>query len=135
MKNRESLEKLKQFNRRLEQIQLDASSIKEQFFTKDTSNINIIVNRNGEIVEMGDGMLQHLGYTKDEVLGNSFLDFVYKKDKVRTVEIFNNKYDLNDDFVYRNRYVAKDGSLKTLEWHQAIHKGNFVYASAKVIPS
>lgn len=131
--DKNGLDKLKAFNKRLEQIQLDASSIKEQFFIKDPSNVNLIVNNIGEIVDVGDGFKDIIGYEKKDIIGENFIDFVYKKDKIKTVDVFKNSYELNDDFVFRNRWICKDGSLIQLEWHQAIHKGNFIYASAKVI--
>jgi PAS domain S-box-containing protein len=125
MNENNSLKKLKEFNKKLEQIQLDSSSIKEQFFTKDESNINIIINNSGELVDVGDTFAKLIGYSKKELIGKNFIDLVYKKDKVQTAEVFSKRdYILDKNFVFRNRYLCKDGSLLKLEWHKAIRNGN-----------
>jgi PAS domain S-box-containing protein len=57
------------------------------------------------------------GYTKDELLGRAFVDFVHPDDLERTVaEATRTAASGADSVNFRNRYRAKNGSYRWLEW-------------------
>ena len=67
-----------------------------------------------------------LGYSKDEIIGKSFLEFIHPDDLEKTKSIISGSLMKGEKVLgFENRYVAKDGSVKWLEWvsHPIPEKG------------
>jgi PAS domain S-box-containing protein len=76
-----------------------------------------------------------LGYQKGELIGESFLKFVHPDDRDLTIEIMKEKLSKGLPIIgFENRYICKDGSIKSLEWtsHPIVDQG-LTYAVARDI--
>lgn len=74
-----------------------------------------------------------LGYSSEELVGQSYLSFIHEDDIESTLEA--TKDLANDKKVsgFVNRYRCKDGSYKYIEWQAQHGVGNFTYSSARDI--
>jgi PAS domain S-box-containing protein len=74
-----------------------------------------------------------LGYKLDELEGKIFLDFVHPDDLESTLaavsDLSRGKQVLN----FTNRYRAKDGTYRWIEWRSAPYQDKLIYASARDI--
>jgi diguanylate cyclase (GGDEF)-like protein/PAS domain S-box-containing protein len=57
-----------------------------------------------------------LGYSDDELLNHPFLDFVHPDDRHRTEEEAVSLAEGTKTVQFQNRYLAKDGEVRWLEW-------------------
>lgn len=74
-----------------------------------------------------------LGYRTEEILGKSFLSFVHEEDIKETLEAMKALKNNNKVSGFTNRYKAKDGSYKYIEWHAEPGFQKYTYASARDI--
>jgi PAS domain S-box-containing protein len=74
-----------------------------------------------------------LGYTRDEMLSRPYMDFVHPADIERTTAEAASLGTAGVDTVqFRNRYRAKDGSYRWLEWNSRADRGaELIYAVAR----
>ena len=73
-----------------------------------------------------------LGFTLDELIGNSFLDLVHPDDVESTLTAISELSSQKPVINFVNRYRCKDGSYKWIEW-RSVPVGNMVYAAARDI--
>jgi PAS domain S-box-containing protein len=80
-----------------------------------------IVDGQAHFLKVNDRFAEVLGYSKEELVGMSYLGLVHKDDLRKTVVIWDRlmtravKDTGVDGFV--NRYLCKDGKYAVLEWH------------------
>lgn len=73
-----------------------------------------------------------LGYTIDELLARPYLDFVHPDDRHVTTEQADRLGVGGRVITFENRYVAKDGSLRWLEWNAVpIESEQIIYSAAR----
>jgi PAS domain S-box-containing protein len=91
-----------------------------------------IVDNNGCFKRLNKQWENALGYTLAELEGSRFLDYVHPDDLAATLDATAKigTPDVLQEFV--NRYRAKDGSYRWLEWH-ASPTGSHVHAAARDI--
>ncbi|MCB9707134.1 MAG: PAS domain S-box protein, partial [Myxococcales bacterium] len=75
------------------------------------------IDLDGRFVEFNDAWCQALGYTRDELMGRVFMDFVHPEDQASTAAeaarlLAEGETSLN----FRNRYRRKDGTYVSLNW-------------------
>jgi len=72
----------------------------------------VLVDKNFSFTSVNSRFCDMLGYTEDELLGHSFLEFTYAEDRskgaVNTKGVFGGKVDV---FRHNKRYIRKDGSI------------------------
>ena len=75
-----------------------------------------------------------LGYTTEELLARPYLDFVHPDDRNPTTTEAD-KLGVGDEVLtFENRYVAKDGTLRWLQWNAVSLPGHqMIYAAARDI--
>ena len=76
-----------------------------------------------------------LGYSEEELLAHSFLDFIHPDDKEQTQMVIDEQLQRGEKVIsFINRYRCKDGSYVWLDWnsHPVPEKG-FTYAIARDI--
>ncbi len=85
----------------------------------DTSPMFVVaIDASGKTVFMNSTMLERFGYTRDEVLGNNYMQqFVPEREHALLAEIFANlsakdKLTLND-----NHVLTRDGEERRVQWH------------------
>ena len=80
-----------------------------------------IVDMYGHFVRVNKKFAEVLGYSKEELIDESYFQLIYKEDVKRTLKIWDNLIDGEKDSTgldgFTNRYVCKDGRLAVLEWY------------------
>ncbi|MCJ7600947.1 MAG: PAS domain-containing protein, partial [Desulfobulbaceae bacterium] len=73
-----------------------------------------------------------LGYSKKEILGKSFMEFIHPDDRGKSEQVIEKKLLRGETvLVFENRYICKDGGIVWLEWTSqpmAYQKGIFAIA-------
>lgn len=73
-------------------------------------------DRQGTFVQVSPACLEVLGYSQNELMGRSYLEFVYPEDKSLTEAEGSRIVAGMSTRDFRNRYVRKDGSVADLMW-------------------
>ncbi len=91
-------------------------------------------------IASGDGFFKRvnpafertLGYSREELMSRSFLEFVHPDDQEITREAMQQLLDGEPVVDFRNRYRAKDGSFHWLQWRSTpVDEEGLVYAVAR----
>jgi PAS domain S-box-containing protein len=73
-----------------------------------------------------------LGYTAEELLSRPYIDFVHPDDRTPTTAVADRVSGGNQLMSFENRYRAKDGSYRWLEWTAVpFHDEQVIYAAAR----
>jgi PAS domain S-box-containing protein len=73
-----------------------------------------------------------LGYTTEELLARPYLDFVHPDDRNPTTTAANQARDGSTVLTVENRYIAKDGSIRWLQWNAVpLPSEQMVYCAAR----
>lgn len=99
-----------------------------------TPDLVCIVNKAGWFQKLNPAVSHTLGYSEEELFAQPVSSFIHPDDRAitsaRRTDLLNNKPLLN----FRNRYVAKNGSIVWLEWTSIyIAEKELVFAIAKDI--
>jgi diguanylate cyclase (GGDEF)-like protein/PAS domain S-box-containing protein len=90
-------------------------------------------NQDGYFTELNDEWEKHLGWTREELMAQSYLELVHPDDVEATVtEAGKLSDDKSEAIGFENRYRARDGSWRWLLW-SARSDGERIYAVAKDI--
>jgi PAS domain S-box-containing protein len=91
-----------------------------------------IATFDGYFVRVNPAWQMILGYSEEEIRAAPFIDFVHPDDKVPTEKAMSALTTGERVIDFENRYRAKDGSYKRLQWTSApfIHQG-LIYAVAR----
>jgi PAS domain S-box-containing protein len=84
-----------------------------------TPDLITVADFDGRFMRVNPAVAQVLGYTPEEFLARPYLDFVHPEDRERTAAeaaaISHGRLTLS----FTNRFIAKDGSPRVLEWTAA----------------
>jgi PAS domain S-box-containing protein len=103
----------------------------DQFFSV-TLDLLCIANTDGYFLRLNPAWETILGYRREELMAQRFLDFVHPEDLVSTqgaLSVLSSQQKLVD---FENRYRCKDGTYRWLDW-SAAPAGSLIYASARDI--
>lgn len=92
-----------------------SDKIRSSFF-EISRELMVIFDRNGVVVEANPAMIQHLGYSADELKSRPFIDFVHPDDRMdalRVSEEFSATEKLSN---FECRYLCKSGTVRILSW-------------------
>lgn len=85
-------------------------------FFEMTPDLVCIAGKDGYFREVNPAVVTTFGYTKEELFANPISDLIHPDDKeitkYRRAQLLKGKRLLN----FRNRYIAKNGSIVWLEW-------------------
>ena len=89
-----------------------------------------IADLEGNFIRINQAWSDTLGYPLEEIQKRKFLDFVHPDDMAATLEAISKlgKQEIVQDFT--NRYRAKDGTYRDIEW-RSHPKGDLIYAAAR----
>jgi PAS domain S-box-containing protein len=92
----------------------------------------LCIARGGDFVRVNPAWERLLGWTPAELVGRPYLDFVHPADRDETAESASQLAEGKDVVGFTNRYRARDGSWRSLEWIAApdVSTG-LVYAAAR----
>ncbi|MCC5930551.1 MAG: PAS domain S-box protein [Cyclobacteriaceae bacterium] len=103
----------------------------EGFFTVNL-DLLCIADLNGFFIKTNTAWSHILGYSSRELEQRKFLDFVHPEDLTSTLLAMKQLAKGEDVINFINRYRAKDGSYRYIEW-RSHPKGNLIYAAARDI--
>jgi len=69
-----------------------------------------------------------LGFTREELLGKPFLDFVHPDDRDKTVQLVSRLMQGEAAMDFENRYRCKNGEYRWLSWHATHEPNGAIYA-------
>ena len=88
----------------------------------------------GEFVDVSKASEKLWGYTQEELIGRSFIDFIFEEDREKTTNITRDIISGKEITNFENYYVHKNGSLVSMHWSARWDEGSqLIYAIARDI--
>lgn len=75
-----------------------------------------ISDRSGRILDVNETILTMFGYTKEEVLGQTWAQYVHEADIEASLREFEKTLETGKSLAFMNRMLTKDGEYKLIEW-------------------
>jgi PAS domain S-box-containing protein len=89
-----------------------------------------IADTDGRFIRLNPEWEKVLGYRIEDLEGKRFLDFVHPDDLEGTLDSVSALDEQRSILNFENRYRAKDGSYRWIEWRSQPH-GRLIYAAAR----
>lgn len=94
-----------------------------QFF-RLSNDLLCLANNEGYFLKLSLGWKKVLGYSQNEMTAVPFIEFVHPEDKEKTINEMKLVAEGGYTSGFENRYRAKDGSYKILNWNASPDKTN-----------
>jgi PAS domain S-box-containing protein len=94
---------------------------------RNSRDLLVVVGVDGVFRAVNPAWTAILGHEPAEVVGRSFLDFIWTEDRVVTRTALTYAASDDDLTAFENRYTHKDGTPRWISWHTAA-EGDVVYA-------
>jgi PAS domain S-box-containing protein len=105
-----------------------------EYFVKDSLDLICIFDSNRHFKMVNDAFSEVLGYTKEELLSKSFLEFIHPDDLEATLTVFQSLTQSARITDFENRYIKKNGDFVILQWKANLNTANdLVYSIARDI--
>ncbi len=108
----------------------------EQFHTffQTATDLMCIADPNGAFLKTNPACSEVLGYSEAELVSRPFIDFIHPDDKQPTCDEMTRQLQRGYSLNFENRYICKDGSLRSLSWKATYNKEDeLTYAVARDI--
>jgi PAS domain S-box-containing protein len=99
---------------------------------RNSRDLLLIVGADGVFRAVNPAWAEILGHEPDEVVGRSFLDFIWPDDAALTQSGLDSAAAQDDLTSFENRYRHKDGAPRWISWHTSV-EGDLVYAYGRNI--
>ncbi|PKB17962.1 PAS domain S-box protein [Flavobacterium sp. 5] len=131
----ELLQKIKKQEHTISLLQKKIDSIANfEFFTRETSDFICVSDLNSYFKEFNLVFINKLGYSKRELLVNSYIQYVYPEDIPKTRNALQELLNGNKTVIFENRILSKKGELITVQWTSIINPSkNLVYSIGRDI--
>ena len=111
----------------------DSGSTLDRFFTLSL-DLLCIAGMDGYFKRVNPAWERTLGYTAEEMTASPFLEFVHPDDRANTIAEVGKLASGGETISFENRYRAKDGSYKLLEWNaKPFPEDQLIFATARDI--
>jgi len=97
----------------------------------DTSQDMMCIAKGPYLTQVNKAWEKTLGYTKEEILGTPYLDFIHPDDKNKTVEAATQIEEKKELMNFRNRYRDKKGIYHQLSWSAVVNPSGAHFATAR----
>ena len=105
----------------------------DRFFTLSLDML-CVAGFDGYFKRLNPAWERVLGYTTEELLTRPYMDFVHPDDRTQTTAAADNISEGGQLLAFENRYRAKDGTYRWLQWAAAPYPGEqTIYAAARDI--
>lgn len=106
---------------------------KETFFNI-SHDLLCILDRQGYYTDVNPSFLSLLGFTKNEVLGHQFTNFIHPEDIAPTQQTYEQATKGRHNRIIENRYRSKDGLYYWISWSSiVVDESGFFYAAGQNI--
>jgi PAS domain S-box-containing protein len=131
----ELLQKIKKQERTISLLQKKIDSIANfEFFTRETSDFICVSDLNRNLTDFNLVFINKLGYSKRELLLNSFSKYIYPEDFSKTEEATLELLKEKITVIFENRILTKKGNLITVQWTSTINPSkNLIYSIGRDI--
>ncbi|MEV6349755.1 ATP-binding protein [Actinoplanes sp. NPDC051851] len=103
----------------------------DHFFTV-SRDLMCIASIDGFFKRVNPALENLLGYSAQELLGRPFIEFVHPDDVDRTIMLVHRfKQGPSSTTDFENRYLARDGSYRWLNWNATVDSDGAIYAVAR----
>ncbi len=99
---------------------------------RNSRDLLVVIGADGVFRAVNPAWSQILGHDPSDVVGRSFLEFIWPEDAAMTqggLDVAVYRHDLTD---FENRYTHKDGSPRWISWHTSA-EGDIVFAYGRDI--
>jgi PAS domain S-box-containing protein len=110
---------------------LEKSEELDRFFTMSL-DLLCIADTEGRFLRVNPAWEQTLGYSRGELEGKRFLDFVHPEDLQATLGAVSDLSSQKEVIDFTNRYRSRDGTYRWIEWRSR-PRGQLIYAAARDI--
>ncbi|WP_281228597.1 PAS domain S-box protein [Flavobacterium aquiphilum] len=118
----ELLQKIKKQERKISLLQKKIDSIANfEFFTRETSDFICVTDLNRYLKEFNLVFMNKLGYSKKELLVDSYTKFFYPEDLEISYQAFQELLNGSTSVTFENRIVTKKGELLSVQWTSIIN--------------
>ncbi len=119
-------------DRRLTEEALQEKSEELERYFSLSLDLLCIANAEGVFIRLNPEWEKVLGYSKNELEGHRFLDFVHPEDIDSTLRSIASLEKQEEVLNFENRYRRRDGTYCWIEWRSRL-QGNLIYAAARDI--
>ena len=115
---------------------IKANKQQEKFlnFFELSPNIMVITDPNGAFIESNPATTKLLGYSREEITGKPFIDFVHPDDQQQTLDEVKSGFKKSSSINFENRYRNKNNVYVLLSWSTFYNKEEGrVYGTARNI--
>ena len=100
-----------------------------------SEDIITVADMHGCFLKVNPAFERILGYTEKELCDKPFIEFIHPDDRTSTCDIIRNDLEKGNTVInFRNRYIAKDGGVRWLEWNsRPSGEKSYIYATARDI--
>ena len=119
-------EALERLNRSLEETVAERTRELDRVW-RNSRDLLVVVGADGVFRAVNPAWTAILGHEPDEVVGHSFLDFIWPDDAGATRDALDTAASKSDLTDFENRYRHKDGTPRWISWRTSA-EGDLVYA-------
>jgi PAS domain S-box-containing protein len=91
-----------------------------------------VVNYDGQFIDLNPAFTEVLGYDRDTLRDQPFMEFVHEEDREKTREAMEQLRDGEDLSGFENRYLTREGEIRWFQWNVTPGE-NRIYAVARDI--
>lgn len=92
-----------------------------------------ICDMEGKLIQVNHSFAASLGYQKEDLEGQLFMQFVHEADVAKTTTVMGALQLGANLRGFKNRYICADKTTKTLEWTCKVYREK-IYAAARIVP-
>ena len=123
-------EALRQLNADLERQVIERSSERGTTWQVSPFMLSVVDLTTGCFIRVNPAWANVLGYTPEEIVGRSYLEFLHPDDVARTMEGYAQVESGQPILDFENRYRAKAGDYRWLKW-VAVPEGGKLYSTVR----
>jgi PAS domain S-box-containing protein len=91
------------------------------YYFNESKDLLCTANADGYFLEVNKSLIKTLGYSKTELLSQSFINFIHPEDIEKTNSELNNLKKGKNTLSFSNRYVTKKNEIIYLQWISTIN--------------